>query len=100
MLFDIYSVEFAGLIAYGALGALFLVYPVRFFFLTRNCLLRAFPEANMAAVAVLFVYLVIEEPFADARGAFFVVYVGFILVSEIPQSAQNRVGRSAAECAK
>ena len=54
----------------------------------------------MAAVAFFLVYLIIEEPFADTRGAFLIVYVGFVLVSKIPQSAQNRVGRSAAECAK
>ena len=100
MLFDIYRAKFAGIITYGTLGALFLVYPVRFFFLARNCPLRAFPEANMAAVTVFLVYLVIKEPFADACRAFLIVYVGFVLVSKIPQSAQNRVGRSAAECAK
>ena len=50
MLFDIYGAEFTGFVAYSTLGALFLVYLVRFFFLARNCLLGAFPEANLAAI--------------------------------------------------
>ncbi len=95
MLFNIDGAEFTGLVAYSTMGALFLVYLVRFFFLACNCLLGAFPEANLAAIAVLLVYLVIEEPFADTCGAFVVAYVGFVLVSKIPQGAQNRVGRSA-----
>ena len=100
MLFDINSVEFAGLIAYGALDTLFLVDFMRLFFLARNGLLGAFPEANPAAGAVFFVNLVIEEPFADACGAFLLPDVGFVLVSKIPQRAQNRVGRSATEGAE
>lgn len=98
MLFDINSIEFAGLIAYGALDALFLVDFVRFFFLARNCLMGAFPEANPATGAVVRVNLVIEESLADACGAFLFVDVGFILVSKISKRAQNRVSRSAAEC--
>ena len=66
-------VEFARFITDGTLNALFLVNSVEFLFLAGDGLLRALPETNVAAVTVLFVYLVIKQLFTDTAGALLVV---------------------------
>ena len=89
MSLNVYRVEFARFITDGAFDALFLVNGVQFLFLARDSFLWASPETDVAAVAVFFIYLVVEELLADTARALLVVNVRFIFVATVGQGGEN-----------
>jgi hypothetical protein len=95
-----YGVELTRFITNGTLDAFFLVNSVNFLFLTRDSLLRAFPETDVAAVTVFFIYFVVEEFLADTAGALLIVNVRFIFVAKVGQGGENRIRGGSSQSAK
>jgi hypothetical protein len=77
------SIKFTSLVADAALDAFFLVDVVQFFLFTGYGFLRAFAEAHLASGAVFFINFIMKERFTDTGRTFFILYVRFILFTEI-----------------
>src|SRR5208337_2935491 len=73
---------------------------VRHFLLTGDGVLRAGPLAQTAGLAFLFVDIKCAEVFAYACLAPFLIYMGFIFLSEVFDCRQYRVRRGLAQTAE
>jgi hypothetical protein len=75
LLLDGYGVELTRLVADSALDALFLVNGMGLFLFAADSFLRALSKTDVAAVAFLLVYLIVEEPFTNSCTALLVANV-------------------------
>ena len=70
-----------------------LVNPVNFSFLSGNCPDRTFLCAERAALAEFFVDLESFQCFAFSCRAVFILYMGFIFITEMFKGGENRIRR-------
>jgi hypothetical protein len=92
--------KFAPRIAISAFGALLLMNIVNLFLIAGDGVNRTLPCTNCTSGALLLDDLVGKKVLAHLGRAFFLVDVGLILITEIPDGGQNRIRRSLSQSAQ
>ena len=86
------GVKLTGIEADAALDAFFLENLVNYLFRALDGFRRTLDAAQLAAIAVGFVYPVSDQGLADLGRAFLVPDVGLIFIPEVPDGGEHGVG--------